>query len=380
MQHQPRGEYGNAILRSWLEFNRSFGASPRLAARALTLVGSPGEALRARRSLTRELRLSEAAARRLLRPDPQGVEADLEWLSGPRRSLLWLGHDDYPRLLSEVPDPPPVLFVEGDAECLSWPMVAVVGSRNPSPGGRDIAHELARDFGRSGVGIVSGLALGIDGAAHRGALRSDAPTVAVCARGLDRIYPCAHEELAHAVSESGALVSEFPITAPPSRPNFPRRNRIISGLSRGVLVVEASLRSGALITARLALEQGRDVFAVPGSIRNPVSRGCHQLIRSGAKVVEGVSDVLEELAGSLGGRFAPPDETRPGVGAVPARLDGDSRRTLECLGYEATPTDVLIARSGLTADALSSILLSLELDGYVRSTPGGSYERIASKE
>ena len=150
MQHQPRGEHGNAILRSWLEFNRSFGASPRLAARALTLVGSPEEALRARRSLTRELRLSEAAARRLLRADPRGVEADLEWLSGPRRSLLWLGHDDYPRLLSEVPDPPPVLFVEGDTECLSWPMVAVVGSRNPSPGGRDIAHALARDFGRSG--------------------------------------------------------------------------------------------------------------------------------------------------------------------------------------------------------------------------------------
>ena len=377
MQH--RGEHGDVTIRSWLEFNRSFGASLRVAARALARTGSPTEALRRRCLLIREFRLSESAARRVLHTDTRGVESDLEWLTGPRRSLLWLGHADYPRLLSEIPDPPPVLFVEGDAESLNWPMVAMVGSRNATATGRDIAHDFARRLGESGVGVVSGLALGIDGAAHRGALRCDAPTVAVCARGLDRIYPPAHGGLARAVSESGAVVSEFPIGTPPLRPNFPRRNRIISGLSRGVLVVEASLRSGALITARQALEQGRDVFAVPGSIRNPVARGCHHLIRNGAKVVEGVQDVLEELTGSLGVRVAP-QEARPAESVAATRLDQDSRRTLECLGYEATSIDVLIARAGLTADALSSILLSLELDGYVRSTPGGSYERIANKE
>ena len=373
------GEHGAATVRTWLEFNRTFGVSPRVAARALACAGSPSEALRRRSALVGKLRLSERATRRVLRSDPGGVQADLDWLAGPRRSLLWLGHRDYPRLLSELPDPPPVLFVEGDVESLSWPMVAIVGSRNASATGREIAHDFARQLGRSGVGIVSGLALGIDGCAHRGALRSCAPTVAVCARGLDSTYPRAHEGLARAVSASGAVVSEFPVGTPPLRPHFPRRNRIISGLSRGVLVVEASLRSGALITARQALDQGREVFAVPGSIRNPVARGCHQLIRNGAKVVEGVEDVLEELAESLGMHVASP-EVHGGESAAAARLDQDSLRILESLGYEATSIDVLVARAGLTADALSSILLSLELDGYVRSTPDGSYERIANKE
>ncbi len=372
-------EHGNEALRAWLEFNRSFGVSPRLAARALSRTGSPSEALRRRTTLVRELRLSERQAHRVMRLDPDALRSDLDWLAGPRRSLLWLGHHDYPRLLAELPDPPPVLFVEGDVESLSWPLVAIVGSRNASPTGREIAFDFARQLGDHGIGTVSGLALGIDGAAHRGALASPAPTVAVCARGLDRTYPPEHEELARAVSASGAVVSEFPVGTAPLRPHFPRRNRIISGLSRGVLVVEASLRSGALITARQALDQGREVFAVPGSIRNPVARGCHHLIRNGAKVVERVRDVLEELAGSLGVPIASA-ELRGEERAPAPRLDEDSLRALACLGYEATPIDVLVARAGLTADALSSILLSLELDGYVRSTPGGSYERIASKE
>ena len=377
MQH--RGESRDDPVRTWLEFNRSFGVIPRVAVRALACAGTPSEALRRRGALIGELRLSESAARRVMCIDPSGVQADLEWLAGPRRSLLWLGHAEYPRLLAELPDPPPVLFVEGDAESLSWPMVAIVGSRNASATGREIARDFARQLGESGVGTVSGLALGIDGAAHRGALCSSAPTVAVCARGLDRTYPHVHEGLARAVSASGAVVSEFPVGTPPRRPHFPQRNRVISGMSRGVLVVEASIRSGALITARQALDQGREVFAVPGSIRNPVARGCHQLIRNGAKVVEGVQDVLEELAGTLGVRYASP-EARGGGNVATTGLDEDSLRTLECLGYEATPIDVLVARAGLTADALSSILLSLELDGYVRSTPSGSYERIANKE
>ena len=375
---RQREEQGDASLRSWLAFNRSFGATPRVAARVLGRTGSPGEALRRCSALARELRLPAGVLRRLRHLDERAVESDLEWLAGPRRSLLWLGHADYPRLLSEVPDPPPVLFVEGDPESLSWPMVAIVGSRNASATGREIACEFARKLGAAGIGIVSGLALGIDGAAHRGALRSEAPTVAVCARGLDRIYPGAHERLARAVSASGALVSEFPIGTPPLRFNFPRRNRIISGLSAGVLVVEASRRSGALITARQAIEQGRDVFAVPGSIRNPLAQGCHELIRGGAKVTEDVRDVLEELAGPLGLRVVPAD-LDAGEYAPPPSLDDDARRTLACLGFEATPVDVLVARVGLTADALSSILLSLELDGHVRSTAGGSYERDCQK-
>ena len=371
-------ERGDASIRCWLAFNRSFGVSPNIAARALRRAGSPGEALRRRHALARELRAPTGVAERLQNFDLRGVEEDLLWLSGSRRRLLWIGHRDYPRLLSEVPDPPPVLFVEGDPESLSWPMLAIVGSRNASATGRDIAHEFARKLGEAGIGTVSGLALGIDAAAHRGALRSDAPTVAVCARGLDRTYPHSHEELAKAVSESGALVSEFPVGAAPLRSHFPRRNRIISGLSVGVLVVEASTRSGALITARRALEQGRDVFAVPGSIRNPLARGCHQLIRAGAIVTEGVQDVIEELALSPGIRGVLPaggSEER----AEPPCLGEDARRTLACLGFESTPVDVLVARVGLTADALSSILLELELDGYVKSTAAGSYERIAGK-
>ena len=377
MQH--RGESTDDPVRTWLEFNRCFGASARVAARALACAGTPAEALRRRSVLAGELRLSASAAARAAQFDPKAVHADLDWLGGPRRSVLWLGHADYPRLLAEIPDPPPVLFVEGDAESLNWPMVAIVGSRNASVAGREIARDFARQLGEYGVGIVSGLALGIDGAAHRGALRSAAPTVAVCARGLDRTYPDAHRGLARAVSTSGAVVSEFPIGTPPLRPHFPRRNRIISGLSHGVLVVEASLRSGALITARQALDQGREVFAVPGSIRNPVARGCHQLIRNGAKVVEGVQDVLEEFAGLLGAQDASPEARREHEVAATG-LDADALRTLECLGYEATPIDVLVGRAGLTADALSSILLSLELDGYVRSTPNGSYERLANME
>ena len=374
-----RALLGDAPTRSWLAFNRSFGAFPRVAARALAHAGSPDEALRQGRALTRELRLPQRAARRVLHPDPQGVECDLEWLAAPRRSLLWLGHRDYPRLLSELPDPPPVLFVEGDAESLSWPMVAIVGSRNATPTGRDIAHDFARQLGAYGIGIVSGLALGVDAAAHRGALRTEAPTVAVCARGLDDIYPRAHAELARAVAARGAVVSEFPVGTPPLRPHFPHRNRIISGLSAGVLVVEASRRSGALITARQALEQGRDVFAVPGSIRNPLARGCHQLIRNGAKVVEEVQDILEELPGLGAARIGAVQSHCQGEKADAAPLGGDARRTLAGLGHESTPIDVLVGRVGLTADALSSILLSLELDGYVRSTPDGSYERVAGE-
>ena len=408
---------------SWLAFNRVFGLSPRVAGRVLAYAGSPAAALRLDGAGVRELRLSESVAGRLRDPDWRGVESDLRWLSGSRRSLLWLGHVHYPRLLARVSDPPPVLFVEGDPETLGWPMVAIVGSRNASVTGREVAHEFARTLGENGVGVVSGLALGIDGAAHRGALRSAAPTVAVCACGLDRIYPAVHEGLAEAISASGALVSEFPIGARPSRLNFPRRNRLISGLSMGVLVVEASRRSGALITARQAGEQGRDVFAVPGSIRNPLARGCHELIRTGAKLVESVDDVLEELAAFLGtqsgtgtapgplaadgdlfvepeadfpGRRVPafrrPDAVSRGSGeergpnpplesegtALP--LDEDARRVLEGLAYEASTVDVMVARLGLTAETLSSILLALELDGYVRSTADGSYERILGPE
>ena len=371
-------ERGDASIRCWLAFNRSFGISPSLAARALRRAGSPGEALRRRHALARELRTPTGIAARLQNLDLRGVEEDLSWLEGSGRRLLWIGHADYPRLLSEVPDPPPVLFVEGDPESLTWPMLAIVGSRDASATGRDIAHEFARKLGEAGIGTVSGLALGIDAAAHRGALRSDAPTVAVCARGLDRTYPRAHEELAQAVSERGALVSEFPVGAAPLRSHFPRRNRIISGLSVGVLVVEASSRSGALITARRALEQGRDVFAVPGSIRNPLARGCHQLIRAGAIVAEGVQDVFEELALSPGIRSVLPVQ-RSEAGEEGPCLGEDERRALACLGFESTPVDVLVARVGLTADALSSILLRLELDGYVKSTAAGSYERIAGK-
>lgn len=308
-------------------------------------------------------------------PDWDAVERDLAWSGGGGRIVTW-GGADYPPLLAAIADPPPVLFVYGDPAVLALPQLAVVGSRNPTHLGEEIATDFAQVLAAAGLVITSGLALGIDAAAHRGALAGGGTTLAVLGTGPDRIYPARHRDLAHAIVQGGgALVSEYPPGTPALPGNFPRRNRIISGLSLGTLVVEAALRSGSLITARSASEQGREVFAIPGSIHNPLARGCHRLLRDGAKLVETAQDVVEELAPQLRAAIEDHDVENK----EQFSLDTDYCRLLDCVGYEPTPVDRLVERSGLTADVVSSMLLILELEGYVTVAPGGGYSRT-SKE
>jgi len=283
----------------------------------------------------------------------------------------------YPPLLASIPDPPLVLFVEGDPAVLGLPQLAVVGSRSPTPIGRDTAQQFAEHLARSGLAITSGLALGIDAASHRGALRASGRTIAVLGCGLDSIYPRENAPLAaDIVTSGGALVADLPTGTPPLKHHFPRRNRIISGLSVGTLVVEATLRSGSLITARLAAEQGREVFAIPGSIHSPLSHGCHRLIRQGAKLVESTDDIFSELGALLAGLIAPGRSELPDAqGVFWPVLDKEYEILLDALGFEPASIDALVARTGLRAGSVASMLLILELDGRVQQQPGGRFCR-----
>lgn len=317
--------------------------------------------------------LPEKLRSALHHPDWPQVEQDLLWLESSDRFVLTLTDPRYPPLLREIPDPPPLLFVQGDVDCLQNWQLAVVGSRNPSASGRDSAYEFARYLASGGLHICSGLADGIDAAAHKGALAGGGKTIAVVGTGLDRVYPAKNRDLAHQIAGQGAIVSEFPLGTPPLAENFPRRNRIISGLSLGTLVIEAALKSGSLITARMAMEQSREVFAMPGSIHNPLARGCHQLIREGAKLVETADHIIEEL-GALA-EFAqitdPTANNQPQT--LPVGEDTEYQQLFAYLGYDPIHIDELISRSGLTADAVSSMLLLLELQGRVSALPGGRY-------
>jgi len=367
-------------LAYWLALVRA----PRLGAAGIGALlerfGHPRAVFEADPGSVARLDLDEAARGYLRCPDWRRVEDDLRWLEHPGRALLTLGSPGYPARLREIPDPPPVLFVRGDASCLGWPQLAVVGTRHPTHSGRETAYAFARSLARAGLGITSGLALGIDAAAHRGALAAQGVTVAVAGQGLDRVYPARHAELAEAIAESGALVSEFPPGTPPAASNFPRRNRIISGLGLGVLVVEAARRSGSLITARLASLQGREVLAIPGSIHNPLARGCHALIRDGAKLVETAQDVLEEI---LPQARLPEGAAEPDVQAPPSEglmADPEYAKLLSCLEFEPVAFDRVVERSGLTPEAVSSMLLILELEGFISSHPGGTYARSVSPD
>lgn len=292
------------------------------------------------------------------------------WLDGSKdRHLLTLGDPRYPAELLQTQDPPLLLYVQGRMEALQHPLrLAVVGSRNPTPQGALNARQFAHALGQSGACIVSGLALGVDGAAHEGALEAGALTVAVVGTGLDRVYPSRHRDLAHRIAAHGTLVSEYPLGTPPLSPNFPKRNRIISGLSQGVLVVEAALQSGSLITARQAAEQGREVFAIPGSIHSPQARGCHALIRQGAKLVESAQDILEEL------RVPDPFRVAPSTAPVDAADDD----LLSVMGFDPVSLDALQARCGLDTATLQARLLELELDGHIGRLPGGLLQRIGA--
>ena len=297
------------------------------------------------------------------RPRGEIVDCTAMWLGEAGNRVLTLADADYPRTLLEIPDPPPLLYVKGRVDLLSQPALAIVGSRNATAQGKKDAESFAQALSAEGFCIVSGMALGIDTAAHRGGLAGKGSSVAVVGTGLDIVYPAANRDLAHRLAEQGAIVSEFALGTPSMAQNFPRRNRLISGLARGVLVVEAALRSGSLITARLAAEQGREVFAIPGSIHSTLSKGCHRLIKQGAKLVESAQDVLEELGWEAAMPQAP----------AAAAADPD---LLSELGHQPCSIDTLVERTGLTADRVSSILLELELAGRVAALPGGLYQAI----
>jgi DNA processing protein len=298
-----------------------------------------------------------------------------DWLAEPDHHLLRRGDRDFPELLGRIPSAPDEIYVNGDPGILSLPAIAIVGSRNPTEGGKRNAYRFARHLGSRGFCIVSGLAQGIDTAAHQGALDAEAPTVAVLGHGIDRVYPAQNRELAHLISERGALVSEFALGSPPRRENFPQRNRLISGLSLGTVVIEAARRSGSLITARLASEQGREVFALPGSIHNALARGCHRLIREGAKLVETADDIIEELAPLTGHLLQTTVESMDNDSVVEP-VDADYSMIRKFLGHDPVTVDEIAKNSGLTIDQVSSMLLILELEGQVESLSGGRYSLL----
>jgi DNA processing protein len=308
----------------------------------------------------------DAVIARLAAPvEEDALARTREWLADPAHEILTWDDPDYPKALLDLGFAPPVLYFVGRRELLNRPALAIVGSRNATAQGRDNARAFARALADAGLTIVSGLALGIDAAAHEGALAGAGSTLAVVGTGLDRVYPARNRELAHAIAATGGLLSEFPPGTPPRDINFPRRNRLISGLARGVLVVEAALASGSLITARYAGEQGREVFAIPGSIHSPLSKGCHKLLREGAKLVETAQDILEELG--MGGSSAP-------LQTGDAAPISDSP-LLAALGDDPAGVDALVARTGLAAGDVVVELTGLELAGTVAALPGGRWQR-----
>jgi DNA processing protein len=378
-----------AELAGWLRLSLTPGIGDGAARRLLAAFGLPERIFTQPDAALREV-VSHAQAEALTQP-PTGLQAQIDltwqWLQAGddkvSRRVVTLGDAGYPASLLEMADPPLMLYVLGacgfDLTQLGH-SIAVVGSRNPTPQGATNARSFGRALGEAGLPVVSGLALGVDGAAHQGALDAagDAPrlaTVAVVGTGLDRVYPARHRDLAHRITLQGLIVSELPLGTPPLTQNFPKRNRLIAGLARGTLVVEAALQSGSLITARLTSEQGKEVFAIPGSIHSPQSRGCHALIRQGAKLVESVSDILEELPPLHAPRIA---AASPVSSSTTNAASSPEDPLLEALGFEPASLDAISARTGWGAAALQAKMLELELDGHVSRLPGGLFQRVAS--
>ncbi|MDH5573127.1 MAG: DNA-processing protein DprA [Gammaproteobacteria bacterium] len=362
----------NDMLSYWLALNRASGVGPMTQQILLDYFATPKDIFSASPSELESLNLKKSQVDSLLNPDWPGVEKDLVWSEHENNHICVLSDENYPSLLRQIPDPPLLLYVLGNLNVLGFQQIAIVGSRTPTPMGKETAYEFAHYLASIGLVVCSGLALGIDTAAHRGALAAGGMTIAVAGTGLDRVYPAKNRDLAYEIAASGALVSEFPLETSPRPGHFPRRNRIISGLSRGVLVVEAALKSGSLITAHQALEQGREVFAVPGSIHNPLARGCNALIRQGAKLVETGQDILEEIPEFLAEMGTEPASE---YAVEENELDEEYLKVLENVGFEPTSVDTVIARSGLTAEAVCSMLLVLELQGYISLMSGGQYYR-----
>jgi len=359
------------------------------AATALTLLrafGTPDQLLGASHSAVAGV-VGAAIATRLIRPDPEiedRVNSSLVWADHPDQHIVTLGEPDYPRTLLDIPDPPVLLFVRGDLSCLNRPMLAIVGSRHASHGGLDNARAFAKDLASRGICITSGLALGIDAAAHEGAIQANGRTAGVLGTGLANVYPGRNRQLGEQVCLHGVLISEFDLECGPRRGHFPKRNRLIAGLSAGVLVVEAASQSGSLITARLAGEFGRDVFAIPGSIHSPHSKGCHQLIRDGARLVESADDILSECrpeflsaAGSDRDFRVETDLHVRVVKSPESMLASIDQTILKALGWDAVSYDLLSSRLSIGREFLDHSLLQLELDGWLERLPDGRLIRLS---
>ena len=362
---------------AWVVLSRAPALDAQLLSRVLGVLGDAPGVINA--SDNARLRAGiPPRSREFLSSTACGVRpAERAWLEHPAHHVVPFTDPRYPALLRELANCPIALYVAGSVGVLNDPQLSIVGSRNPSPAGRDIAFEFAESLAGSGLGITSGLADGIDSAAHRGALKAQGVTVAVLGSGVDVVYPRINRTLSERILEQGALISEFPLATPPRRENFPRRNRIIATLSLGTLVVEAARRSGSLITARLAADHDRELFAVPGSIRNPLSRGCHELIRHGAKLAESAADILSELNFSAffeRWRIDAPGPASPSKNE--AGMDKEHKILLDALGFDPADLDVLVDRTGFKPEAVSSMMLILELEGHVQAAPGGRYSRV----
>ena len=371
-------------LRAWLVLLRTPGLGQALLRERLA--AAAGDVLAVLAALRRApAGLGEAAGAWLRCPDEARLAEDLAWLGASGHRLLCCTDVDFPPLLEHIAQSPAALFVAGNASLLLHPQVAIVGARGATAGGLAQARRFAAALAQAGFVVTSGMADGIDGAAHAATLENGAPTIAVVGTGPDRVYPRKHQALAQAITARGALVSEFPPGTAPRADHFPRRNRIISGLALGTLVVEAGLKSGSLITARLAGEQGREVFALPGSVHNPLARGCHRLIREGVRLVEEPAEVIEalapaaralglELAARLGDQPAPAMDV-----AATTPMDPEYRRLHDALGHDPASLDELVARTGLAPAVLASMLLMLELEGCIEGLPGNRYQRLATR-
>lgn len=366
----PRTDGVSDDLEDWLRLTLIGGLGAVGARRLLSVFGEPAAVLRAPRRALAEV-IGDRVADLIRRgAEPRSVAAATDWAGRPGHSITTLADPAYPGALLEIPDPPVLIYVRGNTELLARPAIAIVGSRNATAQGLANASAFARSLSEHGLTVVSGLALGIDAAAHRGALGHRGSTVAVLGTGADVVYPRRNRELFETIAADGAIISELPIGTPALAGHFPRRNRLISGLTKGCLVVEAAIHSGSLITARVAAEQGREVFAIPGSIHSPLSKGCHALIRQGAKLVESAADILEEL------HFAAPREAPPAAAASGAVASAEAR-LLDAIGFDPVHPDTLCTRLGLTPDVVSAMLLTLEMNGSVAPLPGGRYQRLA---
>lgn len=366
----------DAELAAWLRLSLARGLKPAVLRTLLDAFGLP-EALLGQPFAAIAAASSEASARAVLAPPAPGFDeqlaAVLAWREGPGNQVLTLGDPAYPPTLLTMPDPPTLLYIKGKLELLHARSIAVVGSRSATPQGVEDAGRFARALSDAGLAVVSGLALGIDAAAHRGALAGPGSTVAVIGTGADMVYPSANHQLAHQIAAAGVIVSEWPLGTPARSAHFPQRNRLIAGLSSGVLIVEAAMRSGSLITARLANEMGRDVFAIPGSIHAPLSRGCHRMIKQGAKLVETPEDVLEELGVEIPA-VAPSLRAPSGI---QTSLAPEARQLLDALGHSPATLEILATRTEMGEARLQATLLQLELAGHLSVLPGGRFVRAS---